>query len=140
MTTYSIYAKSNDTTAADAIFLSDRFSWAGFVFTWVWALWNRMWIVGSIALAMMLVAAVLPSQLQFLLSLGASILLGLHGNELLGWSLARRGYSEIGLSNGRSLEEAELRFYADGVRIPTRTPTPTMPSDHDMLGLFGTKS
>jgi hypothetical protein len=138
MTTYSIYAKPNDRAAAEAIFLPDKFSWAGFVLTWVWALWNRMWIVAVLILSVMFIASALPAVPQFLLSIGVSILMGLHGNDLLGWSLARRGYTEIGLSNGRALEEAELRFYADGVIAPS-LPAPVF-KEFDALGLFGAKS
>jgi uncharacterized protein DUF2628 len=136
MTTYSIYAKPND--AAEAIFLPDSFSWGAFVFTWVWALWNRMWIVAILAMSVMLIASVLPTVPQFLLSLAVNILMGLHGNDLLGWSLTRRKYAEIGLSNGGSMEEAELRFYADGADVP-RLASPR-PVNHDVLGLFGSKS
>jgi hypothetical protein len=138
MTTYSIYAKPNDRTAAEAIFLPDKFSWAAFVLTWVWALWNRMWIVAVLALSLMFIASALPAVPQFLLSLGVSILMGLHGNDLLGWSLTRRGLSEIGQSNGDSLEEAELRFYVDGIK--TSTVASHVPVDHDTLGLFGVRS
>jgi hypothetical protein len=36
------------------------------------------------------------------------------------------------------MEEAELRFYADGVDAPaTASPKPV---NHDVLGLFGSKS
>jgi hypothetical protein len=138
MTTYSIYAKSNDATAAEAVFLPDKFSWPAFVLTWVWALWNRMWIVAALVLSVMFIASALPAVPQFLLTLGVNIFMGLHGNDLLGWSLTRRGHSEIALSNGGSLEEAELRFYADDVDAPTLTSP--MPVNHDVLGLFGNKS
>ena len=134
MTTYSICAKRDDRSAADAIFVSDGFSWGAFVFTWLWALWNRMWIVAVIVISVLLIASLLPPAPQILLSLAVSILMGLHANDLLGWSLARRGYSEIALGNGNSLEEAELNFYADGVSIPSQ------PVDHDTLGLFAAKS
>ena len=138
MKTYSIYAKENDTAAADAIFLSDGFSWGAFVFTWVWALWNRMWIVAVLALAAMAVASALPPLQEIVLALAINILMGLHGNELLGWSLARRGLAEVGLSQGSSLEEAELRFYSGETKtsaMPASTPV-----DHDTLGLFGARS
>jgi hypothetical protein len=138
MKTYSIYAKENDTAAADAIFLSDGFSWGGFVFTWVWALWNRMWIVAVVVLAVTSVASLLPPVQEALLILGINLIMGLHGNDLLGWSLSRRGYSEIGLSHGSSLEEAELRFYSGETKtsaVPASTPV-----DHDTLGLFGVRS
>ena len=138
MTTYSIYAKPNDAAAAEAIFLPDSFSWGAFVFTWVWALWNRMWVVAALVLSLMLIASALPAVPQFLLGLGVSLVMGLHGNDLLGWSLTRRGLSEIALSNGGSMEEAELRFYADGVDAPA--PASPMPVNHDVLGLFGARS
>ena len=138
MTTYAIYAKPSDRNAADAIFVPEAFSWGGFVFTGFWALWNRMWVVGAIVISVALLGSVLPPALQFLLNLAISILMGLHGNDLLGWSLARRGLSEIGLSNGRNLEEAELRFYADEVSVPS-LPAPVF-KDFDALGLFGAKS
>jgi hypothetical protein len=138
MTTYAIYAKPSDRNAADAIFVPDAFSWGGFVFTGFWALWNRMWIVGAIVLSIALLGSALPPALQFLLNLAISILMGLHANDLLGWSLARRGLSQIGLSNGRTLEEAELRFYADGVSAPSISPP--LHKEFDALGLFGAKS
>ena len=109
-----------------------------FVFTWVWALWNRMWIVAVLVMSVMLIASALPTVPQYLLALGVNILMGLHGNDLLGWSLTRRKYAEIGLSNGGSMEEAELRFYAGGVGAPA--PVSQMPVNHDVLGLFGAKS
>jgi len=138
MTTYFIYAKSVDRNAEDAIFVRDAFSWGGFVFNGFWALWNRMWIVGAIVISIALLGSVLPPALQFLLNLGVSILMGLHGNDLLRWSLARRGFMEIALSKGSSLEEAELRFYADGFSAPFMPPP--MFKDFDALGLFGAKS
>jgi hypothetical protein len=138
MTTYAIYAKPSDRNAADAIFVPDAFSWGGFIFTGFWALWNRMWIVGAIVISIALLGSALPPAPQFLLNLAISILVGLHGNDLLGWSLARRGFSQIGLSKGSSLEESELRFYADGVSAPS-LPSPML-KDFDALGLFGAKS
>jgi hypothetical protein len=86
----------------------------------------------------MFIASALPTVPQYLLALGINIVMGLHGNDLLGWSLKRRGLSEIALSNGGSLEEAELRFYADGADAPALASP--MPVNHDVLGLFGSKS
>ena len=138
MKTYAIYAKPNDRNAEEAIFVPEAFSWGGFVFTGFWALWNRMWIVGAIVLSIALLGSALPPALQLLLNLAISIFMGLHANDLLGLSLARRGFSQIGLSNGRTLEEAELRFYADGASVPS-LPAPVF-KEFDALGLFGAKS
>ncbi len=138
MTTYAIYAKPSDRNAEGAIFVPEAFSWGGFVFTGFWALWNRMWIVGAIVISVAMLGSALPPALQYLLNLAISILMGLHANDLLGWSLTRRGYSEIGLGMGGTLEEAELRFYADEVSVPS-LPAPVF-KDFDALGLFGAKS
>ena len=138
MTTYAIYARSNDRKAEDAIFVPDAFCWGGFILTGFWVLWNRMWIVSSIVIAVLFLGTALPAGLQFLVNVGVSVFLGLHGHDLLGWTLKRRGFSEIGLSAGSTLEEAELRFYTDGVSAPS-LPAPVF-KDFDALGLFGAKS
>ncbi len=138
MTTYAIYVKPADRNAEDAIFVPDAFSWGGFILTGYWVLWNRMWIVGIIVIAVLLLGTVLPPAMQFLVNVSIGVFLGLHGNDLLGWSLKRRGFSVIGLSAGSTLEEAELRFYADGVSAPS-LPAPVF-KDFDALGLFGAKS
>ena len=138
MTTYAIYARPADRNAQDAIFVPDAFSWGGFILTGFWVLWNRMWIVSAIVIAILFFGTALPPALQFLVNFAVSVLLGLHGHELLGWSLTRRGFSEIGLSAGSTLEEAELRFYADEVSVPS-LPAPAF-KEFDALGLFGAKS
>ena len=91
MTTYAIYAKPNDRNAEDAIFVPDAFCWGGFILTGFWVLWNRMWIVSSIVIAVLFLGTTLPTVLQFLVNVGVSVFLGLHGHDLLGWTLKRRG-------------------------------------------------
>ena len=138
MTTYSIFTKPQDGYAQDAIFVPDGFSWGGFVFTGFWALWNRMWIVSAIVISLSLLGTTLPPAAQLLLNLAVSAVMGLHGNDFLCWSLIRRGYSEIGLSSGDSLEEAELRFYGNETEVQA-APTPQR-NDFEALGLFGARS
>jgi hypothetical protein len=138
MTTYAIYAKPSDRKAEDAIFVPDTFCWGGFILTGFWVLWNRMWIVSSIVIAVLFIGTALPTILQFLVNVGVSVFLGLHGHDLLGWSLKRRGFSEVGLSAGNTLEEAEFRFYAEGLSTPS-FPSPPL-KEFDELGLFGAKS
>jgi len=99
-----------------------------------------MWIVALLALSVMLIASALPTVPQFLLSLAVSLVMGLHGNDLLGWSLTRRKYAEIALSNGASLEEAELRFYAGDADVAAHHAPAVLPAAHDVLGLFGARS
>ena len=59
MKTYCIFAKPDDSAATSAVFVPDGFSWAVFVFTGLWALWNRMWFVAALVIAYLLVAMLL---------------------------------------------------------------------------------
>ena len=48
--------------------MRDGFSWAAFVLTFLWALWNRMWIVAAVILAVMAAVAVAdrsPQQMRW---------------------------------------------------------------------------
>ena len=140
MTTYAVYAKPDDTL--NAVFVADRFSWGAFVFTTFWALWNCMWIVAAVLLALLALSYALPVALQFVFSTCLSFLLGFHGNDLLCWSLARRGYAEIGLATGGNLEAAELNFYSGfEVAGPEQPPIPLLSvASHEPLGLFGARN
>ena len=61
MATYSIYAKDSP---ADAIFVREGFSWTAAVFNFLWAFWNRMWVVAVIGLCFVLAANALPTVLK----------------------------------------------------------------------------
>lgn len=137
MTTYTIYAKPDD--QLNAIFVAEKFSWPAFVFTGFWTLRHRMWIVSAVLISALLLSYVLPLHLQVMFSIAVSFLLGIHANDLLSWSLMRRGFSEIGMAVGRNLEEAELRFFS-GFEFAAgdQQPVPKFSmASHEPLGLFG---
>jgi Protein of unknown function (DUF2628) len=140
MATYAVYARPDD--PLNAVFVAENFSWGAFVFTTFWALWNRMWIVAVVLFALLAMSSALPIPLQFVFSTCLSFLLGFHGNDLLGWSLARRGYAEIGLATGGNLEAAELNFYSDfdfAEKAQVPIPLPGIAA-HEPLGLFGARN
>jgi hypothetical protein len=130
MATYVIYANER---IEDAVFVPEGFSWAAAVFTGFWALWHRMWIVGVVALAVILAANALPPSLEIFVDLASALVFGVFGNDLREWSLARRGLRYIDVVEANDLETAEFQFYA------SPRPTPAAPGvAPDMLGLFGT--
>jgi len=130
MATYSIYAKDNP---ADAVFVREGFSWTAAVFNFLWACWNRMWVVAVIGLCFVLAANALPTELESLVSIAITLIFGVFAGDLMEWSLRRRGFSNIGIVEAHDLESAEAQFYM-GARDLPRAPI----SSHDMLGLFGT--
>ncbi|MGQ0484708.1 MAG: DUF2628 domain-containing protein [Hyphomicrobiales bacterium] len=132
----------------DAIFVKDGFAWPAVVFTLLWTLWHRMWIVAAIVFSATAAVAALASWLGLgdapvnLASLAVGLILGFEGNDLRRRSLARQGYEELGLAPGRDLDEAELRFFAAQAPFQpsasNAVPPKLRPDGHEPLGLFGT--
>jgi len=147
MAIYSVHSRPG-APAEDAIFVKEGFAWAAFVFTLLWALWHRMWIVAAIAFSATAAIAAAASWLAQgdlavnLASLAVGLILGFEGNDLRRWSLARRGYREIAMAAGRDLDEAELRFFAaqapGRISDASHAPPKLRTGGHDPLGLFGT--
>jgi hypothetical protein len=129
MATYTIYSARH---IEDAVFLREGFSWAAFAFGFLWALWHRLWIVGAIGFAAVMVSSTLPPAPEALVNVAVALLFGVFGNDMRQWSLSLRGLAGIGAIEAGSHEIAELQFFA------THTPLSATPMvAHDMLGLFG---
>jgi hypothetical protein len=148
--------------AADSdrlIFLRDGFSWGAFLIPVLWLLYRRLWIPLAFY-ALFLVALELAGR-QFgplaagSLGLLGALFLGLEGAALRRWTLARHGFVELALVEAASREEAEIRYFHDGVadgegepRTPSHVPAPAvasarprfarLPSTADVVGLFPT--
>jgi hypothetical protein len=101
----------------DVVLVKEGFSWPAFLFTVVWALWCRLWLV---ALAIVVVEVAFNAVLAALgadpasraaVSLGMAVGLGLVGNDLKRWTLSRRGYVESDIVTGLDADAAEGRFF-----------------------------
>lgn len=101
----------------DIVLVKEGFSWPAFFFTVVWALWCRLWLV---ALGIFVAEAAVNTALaglgadpvsQAAVSLGMAAIVGLVGNDLKRWTLARRGYSESDIVTGFDGDAAERRFF-----------------------------
>lgn len=141
MANYSVYRRSED--ALDrAVFVKQGFSWPAFLFTFWWCLWHRLWLAAAVVVVLLVVigtavggAAAVGLQLIVMLAAGC------WGNDLRRLALAATGHREDQLVYGRSLEEAELRYFASAGEAEFPAPSATTrsnPTDHEPLGLFGT--
>jgi hypothetical protein len=101
----------------DAILVKDGFSWPAFFVPLLWLIYKRMWIVLAFYLA---ATAGLTALAQFALAtenavfagnLAINLILGLEGNNLYRWTLARRRYRERAVVVGRNLVTAEQRYF-----------------------------
>jgi hypothetical protein len=119
---YSVHAEPwNPATtpqgADRTVMVKEGFSWPAFLISLPWLIWHRMWIVLLLYLALVLGLAALsefgqvPDQAMTVASLAIALVLGFEGNSLLRWTLARRGYEEIGEVAAETPQAAEMRFF-----------------------------
>jgi hypothetical protein len=118
----------------DAVLVKEGFSWPAFFIPPIWLIYKRMWIVlvfyvaVTIALTVLAQVALLPDSAVFVGNLAVNLILGLQGNDLYRWTLARRRYREQAVVVGRNLVTAEQRYFqAIAEAIGRRRTTPAMP-------------
>jgi hypothetical protein len=136
------------------VFVRDGFYFWAFVLAPLWLLLHRLWLVllgyivvyGMIGAGLYLIGA--PSPAKFFIGLLVALLLGFEAATLWRWTLARRGWTQIGFAVGDDDEAAEQRFFATWIArkpaVPTARPpvqfTPPVrrgpPSSSDIIGLF----
>jgi hypothetical protein len=138
------------------VFVRDGFNFWAFLITPLWLLWRRLWVVLLIYLVVIFgveqamhyagVAAAGRSLVMLLIS----FLIGLEASTLRRFTLARRGWRNVGLVSGTNMEAAERRFFNDwaatgqgrssgpGGNLPPRLPLSPTPTFHTppIVGLF----
>jgi uncharacterized protein DUF2628 len=101
----------------DVHLVKEGFSWPAFFFSFIWALWCRLWLVAAGLLAVELAVSAVISLMEgnfwtrTALSLGFAVLVGMVGNDLKRWTLFRRGYLEAAVVTGSGIDAAERRFW-----------------------------
>jgi len=157
MVVYTVHQPPLRATEAAAdpqrfVFVRDGFSIWAFLAAGLWMLWHRMWLVLLVYVAVMVG---LETALRYagvnrvilgLVALLISLLVGIEAGTLRRFTLARRGYKNVGVVSAYDLEDAERRFFADWVRAaptarsapsaPPPAPLPRMPQSPDVIGLF----
>jgi Protein of unknown function (DUF2628) len=118
MAIYTVHAPPDtppEAVAERMVFVKDGFSWPALLIPLIWLLYRRLWLglllyLAFVALVVAVDAGLGETAAQIVAVLGA-ILFALEANNLRRWQLARRGWREVGETEGRGLEEAELRFF-----------------------------
>jgi hypothetical protein len=146
MAIYRVFQRP-ERPAGEAVFVREGFSGAAMIFSAVWALWNRMWIVAAALVVCLVAFGFLDSYIaigdQFLavVNVAFGFVLGLEAEQLRSWSLEHAGYRECGVVQGEGIEDAELKFFMDrstqvgsAEAVASKSRASHTP---DMLGLFG---
>jgi len=127
-------------------FVREGFSYTAFLFTVLWALWHRMWVVGLFLFALssgLTIAAnfeVLGPGLASLIQFAIGVLFGFEARSLQLAALERAGFRRVGLIQASSQEAAELTYFAG--RSPVASASEPAPrrlraTSDDTLGIFG---
>jgi len=98
-------------------FVRDGFYFWAFALTPLWMLWHRMWLV---LLIYLIVAVGADSAMHYagigsggvvVFQLVISLLIGFEASTLRRFTLARRGWKNVGVVAGDGVEAAERRFF-----------------------------
>lgn len=112
--------------------LKDSFSWSGFLLSWIWLFWHRLWLTGAVVLVLQIVSGVLLQMpgyepIGLTLGLALSLLVGLEGRHYLSEALIRRGWVQDAVVVAQDLDTAEEIYFSG---LPATKPTP-MPSSSE---------
>ena len=108
----------------DVLFIKEGFAWPAFFFPFIWLPVRRLWfsflmyVLALVTLALLEWVFALDGSSVFGLFALLALWLGLEGNNMRRRAAARWGYLEEGSSMGRSLEEAELRYFTGSHSLP----------------------
>jgi len=123
MTSYVVMAPPEfETLAGDPAatgrlqFVPDSFSPLAFLFSIPWLLIHRMWLVllGYLAASLVIegLAFGLGGAAAAIAGFAIAVLFGFEAQNLRCWSLQRKGWRLLAVSEGANREEAEYRFFA----------------------------
>lgn len=126
-------------------FVKEGFAPAALVFTVLWALWHRMWVVAATLFAVLVAISLsvnffdLDAMMASLLEIAISVIFGFEARKLWIMSLERSGYRQAGLIVASNREAAELAYFANRPRVAQSVNAPKLRGHaEDTLGLFGT--
>ncbi len=85
-------------------------SWTAFFFTGIWALVNKMWVLGIAFTTMEIFTVVSTAGFGTVLNLFWSVVLGYKGNKLLRDHLLRSGYDLVGVSHKTTADGAIAEY------------------------------
>ena len=130
--------RAGNSAPEDFTFVRDGFYFWAMIFGPVWLLFRRLWLV--LFLYVVVIAAVgaglwVTGWRQYVgiwPMLFVAVLLGLEAGTLRRWTLARRGFENVGIVVADNLETAERRFFDRFVETGRRENPPAVPPSYSV--------
>ena len=116
MKLYTVHLKPEDGLLKKPVFIREGFNLYAFLFTGLWALYQRLWlalvgiVIFHVALGYLLESHVLLKPSGVAIQLGFSIIVGFQANDWMRRRLAKKGYVLADVSASDSLLRAEQRY------------------------------
>lgn len=101
----------------DTTLVKEGFCWPAFLFTFFWALWNRLWLVaalifaGEIVLEVILLLTGADGTVRFACLLGLRVFIALGANDWRRAKMTKSGFREAGVVAAQDQESAMRRFF-----------------------------
>ena len=118
MRLYTVHVRTpTERLDRDVVLVREGFNWPAFLFSGLWALWCRLWLVALGLIALELAWSALAFELvlnpltQGVISIGLALIIGWLANDLRRWTLFRRGYAEVGVVAANNNDAAMQRFF-----------------------------
>ena len=119
MATWTVHAPEGDlgdAIAADRlVFTREGFAWVALFVPFLWAPFHRLWAVGlgwlGVVVGIEAIDRLVSETAGTVLSLGFALWFATHAFDLRRWTLERRGWRLVGITNGSDIDEAEARFF-----------------------------
>ena len=115
---YTVHIRPDRVRAYEQpVFVGEGFSWLAFLFTFLWAGYQRLWKVAALLLLAHMMVGWLGHAVQLsepsigVMQFAIQIIAGFYGNDWLRAGLARRGYILADIASGGSLLAAQQRFF-----------------------------
>jgi len=125
MRLYTVHQNPDPLAGADLDFVKEGFCWPALFVPLLWSLWHRLWLVALLVLVGGGVVDALALWLGWsdamitALTLAVAVLYAAEANDLRRWTLRRRGWREVAVASGRTLAEAEQRFFTRHAVTPS---------------------
>jgi hypothetical protein len=113
-------------------FVRDGFYFWAFVFSLLWMLRHRLWLVAALFVLLTIVIEIglrhagVTSGWRTFVFVAIAFLVGLEGATLRRWTLKLRGYTDVGVVAADDEDEAERRFFVNwqAGKLPNAAPPP----------------
>ena len=115
---FTAHVKPEQSGSPDRIvFVKEGFNWWAFLFTTIWVLYHRLWLMGGFLIAANIGLVWLIEELHMdvaslsILQFALQLWVGFQANDFLRSKLKKQGYITTALVSGENVMRAEQRFF-----------------------------